>query len=100
MPKQVIEYCCLLISPGDVAEERDALTELVNNWNAQIGKSLLEPGQSRKISLNPLEFTDAQLTDFGCVIMEDQIGRVFRSDTAEMAEVIERVSAKRRLIQR
>jgi hypothetical protein len=40
MPKQTIEYRCLLISPSDVSEERDALTELVNNWNAQIGQGL------------------------------------------------------------
>jgi hypothetical protein len=40
MPKQTIEYRCLLISPGDVSEERDALTELVNRWNAQIGRGL------------------------------------------------------------
>src|SRR5438045_1658210 len=40
MPQQIIEYRCLLISPGDVAEERDALTKLVNDWNAQIGCGL------------------------------------------------------------
>jgi hypothetical protein len=40
MPRQIIEYRCLLISPGDVTEERDALTKLVNNWNAQVGKGL------------------------------------------------------------
>ena len=40
MPKQVIEYRCLLISPGDVTEERDELTKLINNWNAQIGSGL------------------------------------------------------------
>lgn len=33
MPQQIIEYRCLLISPGDVTEERDALTKLVNEWN-------------------------------------------------------------------
>jgi hypothetical protein len=40
MPQQIVEYRCLLISPGDVAEERDALTRLVVDWNAQIGKGL------------------------------------------------------------
>jgi hypothetical protein len=40
MPRQTIEYRCLLISPGDVSAERDALTELVNRWNAQIGRGL------------------------------------------------------------
>lgn len=40
MPKQTIEYRCLLISPSDVSAERDALTELVTRWNAQIGRGL------------------------------------------------------------
>jgi hypothetical protein len=40
VPKQIIEYRCLLISPSDVAEERDALTRLSNLWNAQIGIGL------------------------------------------------------------
>jgi hypothetical protein len=40
MPRTVIEYKCLLISPGDVKDERAALTDTVNQWNAQIGNSL------------------------------------------------------------
>lgn len=40
MPKHTIEYRCLLISPSDVSNERAALTELVNYWNAQIGRGL------------------------------------------------------------
>lgn len=40
MPQKVLEYRCLLISPGDVTEERDALVQVVTDWNAQIGRSL------------------------------------------------------------
>jgi hypothetical protein len=40
MPVPIIEYRCLLISPSDVSEERDALTNLVQHWNAQIGSGL------------------------------------------------------------
>lgn len=40
MPKKTLEYRCLLISPSDVAEERDALTKAVGEWNAQIGRGL------------------------------------------------------------
>ncbi len=40
MPKQVVEYKCLLMSPGDVSEERDSLTSLVASWNAQVGRGL------------------------------------------------------------
>jgi len=39
MPK-ITEYRCLLISPKDVSQERDALAALVNAWNAQIGRTL------------------------------------------------------------
>ena len=40
MPTPIIEYRCLLISPSDVLEERDALTSLVQRWNAQVGTGL------------------------------------------------------------
>ncbi len=34
------EYRCLIISPSDVSDERDALEEVVQNWNAHIGRGL------------------------------------------------------------
>jgi hypothetical protein len=40
MPTPIIEYRCLLISPSDVSQERDALTNLVQLWNAQVGAGL------------------------------------------------------------
>lgn len=40
MPRTVTEYRCLLISPSDVAAERDALAALMQWWNAQIGSAL------------------------------------------------------------
>jgi len=40
MPKEILEYKCLLISPGDVQKERDALSDSVTRWNAQIGDAL------------------------------------------------------------
>ncbi len=40
MSREVREYGCLLISPSDVQRERDSLTDLVTNWNAQIGRAL------------------------------------------------------------
>jgi hypothetical protein len=33
-------YKCLLISPGDVSDDRDAVVGAVEQWNAQAGKSL------------------------------------------------------------
>lgn len=40
MSKSVIEYRFLLVSPGDVAEEREAVVSVVADWNAQIGVAL------------------------------------------------------------
>src|SRR5262245_17898916 len=40
MSKTVIEYRCLLISPSDVDAERDAISDVVQLWNAQVGEAL------------------------------------------------------------
>lgn len=40
MPKRLLEYQCLLISPSDVEDERNALVEATTDWNAQIGRFL------------------------------------------------------------
>lgn len=40
MATHKLEYNCLLISPNDVIEERDSLSELVTSWNAHIGSAL------------------------------------------------------------
>src|SRR5687767_4662115 len=40
MSRSLTEYQCLLISPGDVTQERDAVSEVVAHWNGQIGKAL------------------------------------------------------------
>jgi len=37
MPRSVLEFSCLLISPSDVEAERNAISEVVTNWNAQFG---------------------------------------------------------------
>jgi hypothetical protein len=40
MARKIVEYRCLLISPSDVAAERDAVSEIVAKWNAQVGAAL------------------------------------------------------------
>src|ERR1700674_5809828 len=37
MPKSVTEYRCLIISPGDVVEERQAVVDVIHRWNASVG---------------------------------------------------------------
>ena len=39
MSKRTIEYRCLLISPSDVDEERAAVADMIDRWNAQVGES-------------------------------------------------------------
>jgi hypothetical protein len=71
MPRNVIEYRCLLISPSDVREERDALTGAVNHWNAQIGDALgtrlelvrWESHSAPDLSGSPQEKINEQLLD-------------------------------------
>ena len=38
MSRKIIEYRCLLISPSDVQEERDAVSQIMAQWNALVGK--------------------------------------------------------------
>lgn len=40
MPQNVTIYRCLIICPSDVEGEKQALIELINHWNAQIGNEL------------------------------------------------------------
>lgn len=40
MARTVIEYRCLLVSPSDVAAEREAISSVVEQWNAQTGRAL------------------------------------------------------------
>lgn len=40
MPKEILVYRCLLISPNDVQEEGKGLADSVAHWNAQVGDAL------------------------------------------------------------
>ena len=40
MAKRVIEYRCLMISPSDVEAERNAVSQVIELWNAQVGSAL------------------------------------------------------------
>ncbi len=37
MPKSLLTYRCLVISPSDVPEHRDAVERAIHAWNAQTG---------------------------------------------------------------
>lgn len=85
MPRTVIEYKCLLISPSDVEEERNALTDLVGKWNAQIGQALgarldlvrWESHAIPEMGGEPQSIINAQLaeeSDFGIAVFWSRLG--------------------------
>lgn len=71
MARQVIQYRCLLISPSDVHEERNAVTEVVGKWNAQIGNGLdvrvelvrWESHSTPDLSAPPQQIINRQIVD-------------------------------------
>jgi hypothetical protein len=85
MPKQTIEYRCLMISPSDVAQERQALTKMVGQWNAQVSQGLgarieLVRWESHAVpdmSAPPQEVINSQLvdeSDLGIAVFWSRLG--------------------------
>src|SRR5690349_774192 len=40
MPQNVTVYRCMVISPSDVQEERDAIADVIDQWNGTVGREL------------------------------------------------------------
>lgn len=100
MAKNIIEYRCLLISPSDVVDERDALEEVIHNWNAHIGKSLgtrVEPVRWERHSTpelgdEPQSILNNQLledSDLGTAIFWSKIGTPTSKHLSGSVEEIE-----------
>lgn len=111
MPKTVLEYKCLLISPSDVQEERDGLTDCVEQWNAQIGNALgakvelvkWETHSAPDLSGDPQNVLNQQIVDncdFGVAIFWYRLGTPTNSHDSGSIEEISRMgeSGKRVLI--
>ncbi len=111
MPKEILEYRCLLISPGDVQEERKGLTDTVAHWNAQIGDALgarvelvkWEIHSAPDMSASPQKVLNSQIVedcDFAVAVFWYRLGTPtenFQSGSIEEIEKI-RESGKRVLI--
>lgn len=111
MPKSVLEYRCLLISPSDVHEERDALTGAVTFWNAHIGDALgarlelvrWESHSAPDLSGSPQEKINEQLLDecdFAIALFWYRLGtptKEYKSGSLEEIEKFRR-SGKRVLV--
>ncbi|MGJ4734906.1 hypothetical protein [Leptospira levettii] len=85
MPKQITKVSILLISPSDVAEEREAVIETINNWNAHIGKALntivevlkWETHSVPELGDEPQKILNRQIVDaadFGLAIFWSKLG--------------------------
>jgi hypothetical protein len=102
MPRKPIEYLCLLISPSDVSEERGALTNLVNNWNAQIGRALgvrvelvrWESHATPDMSDSPQNVINTQLVedcDLGIAVFWSRLGTPTSSHPSGSIEEIDKL---------
>lgn len=98
MAKSIIQFKCLLMSPGDVTEERDAATTVISSWNAQIGEGLgakvdlvrWETHSQPELGKHPQKLLNEQLVgdaDFGVGIFWSKLGT--QTDTHESGTVEE-----------
>lgn len=105
MPTPIIEYRCLLISPSDVSQERDALTNLVQLWNAQVGAGLnarlelvrWEYHATPDMSDSPQNVINAQLVescDLGIAVFWSRLGTPTASYPSGSIEEIYRLIQK------
>jgi len=111
MPKEILEYRCLLISPRDVQQERNALADSVTRWNAQIGDTLgarvelirWEIHSAPDMSAPPQKVLNSQIVedcDFAVAVFWYRLGTPTEDFSSGSIEEIERLreSGKRVLI--
>jgi hypothetical protein len=102
MAKRVVEYRCLLISPGDVDQERSALVEALDSWNALVGAALdarvhlvrWETHSVPDASGPPQEVLNRQIVDecdFGIAVFWTRIGTATTTHPSGSIEEIERL---------
>lgn len=103
MPRTVLEYKCLLISPSDVKEERLGLTKCVELWNAQIGDALgakvelvkWETHSSPEMSGEPQQVLNQQIVDhcdLGVAVFWYRLGTPTKNHESGSIEEIDRMS--------
>lgn len=102
MAKRILAYRCLLISPGDVDEERDAVTEMIDRWNAQVGAALdarvdlvrWETHSVPDVSAPAQEVLNRQIVDecdFGVAIFWTRVGTATTTHASGSIEEIDRL---------
>jgi hypothetical protein len=104
MPQQTTTFKLLLISPGDVAEERQAVVAAVERWNATTGIYLSAHIVTNRwefarpeMGAPPQEVINRQLVDdadFGIAIFWARLGSPTKDHPSGSAEEVERLLAK------
>ncbi len=102
MAKDVRAYRCLIISPGDVEPERDAVASVIDRWNGTVGDGLdtrIDPIRWEQhavpdLSAEPQAIINRQLgdsCDFGIAIFWSRLGTPTASHPSGSAEEIARL---------
>jgi hypothetical protein len=105
MARAVTEYRCLLISPSDVHDERDAISAVVDHWNAQLGSALgarihlvrWETHAVPDIGAPPQEVLNQQIVDdcdFAVAVFWTRIGTPTSDHQSGSIEEIERLRTR------
>ena len=105
MARTVVEYRCLLISPSDVDAERAAISEVVGEWNAQVGSVLgarvhlvrWETHSVPDAAAPPQEALNRQIvdeSDFGLAVFWGRLGSPTGSHLSGSIEEIDRLRAR------
>jgi hypothetical protein len=105
MPKQVAYYKCLVISPGDVEDAREAVSEAITGWNAHAGEGLgvkieavrWESHARPEMGAPPQDIINKQIVDgcdFGVAVFWSRLGSPTAKHASGSVEEIERLLTK------
>jgi len=105
MPRTVTEYQCLIISPSDVAQERTAVVDVIQRWNASVGRTtsvrvepvLWETHTHPDLSGVPQGIINEQIVDdcdFGIAIFWGRVGTPTADHASGSVEEVERLARR------
>lgn len=100
MANQILQFKLLLMSPGDIEDERHAATEIIQYWNAQIGNTLSvnvdlvkwETHSQPATGMHPQKILNQQLVeeaDFGIAVFWSKLGTPTDTHCSGTAEEID-----------
>ena len=109
MASTITHFRCLLISPGDMQDERDALRQVCLSWNAHMGKFLgasveltgWETHTTPASGARPQEIINEQIVDeaaFGIALFWTRLGTPTGQAPSGSAEEIARLTATKKRV--